>query len=115
VWNCLSDQYPTYWNLHATDFASWFPSGTKDSIGYCSPQTIGRWLPANLRNWIVRETSGRAVFLDGSVTAHPIPDGGCFLQLADRYLVQDHVLDAYTGLTGGLGYIDRPVGNDACG
>src|SRR5262249_38732993 len=79
VWNCLNDQYPTYWNLHATDFASWFPSGTKDSIGYCSPQTIGRWLPANLRNWIVRETSGRAVFLDGSGAAHPIPDGGCFL------------------------------------
>jgi hypothetical protein len=91
VWNCMSDQHPTYWTLRAGDFTTWFPHGTKDSIGYCAPQSIGRWLPENPRSWIVRDTAGHAVLLDGTGVVHAIRDGGCFLQLAHQYLAcRDH-------------------------
>jgi hypothetical protein len=114
VWNCLSDRYPTYWTLASTDFSTWFPHGTVNSIDYCSPQTIGRWVPENLRNWVVRDTEGHGVFLDGSGVVHAIRTPGCFLQMAHQYLVQDHVLDAFVGTTGGLSFVNRPVGVDAC-
>lgn len=75
---------------------------------------VGNGRTENLRNWIVRDTSGHAVLLDGNGVVHAIRDGGCFLQLAHQNLVQDHVLDPYIGLTSTSDFVNRPVGADAC-
>jgi Tol biopolymer transport system component len=67
----------------------------------CPSQAPELRLPAGARNWILREPSGQAWFLNADGELEPITTGGAYIACAQRHLVLDHypeeALEAFPG------------------
>ena len=86
---CLAQLYPVRDNLTTADLF-WFQEA--DTPAGCPEGGVtARSLPDGATNWILRQGTGEAVFLNAAGQVEPINDGGCYEYLADRYFVLDWI------------------------
>lgn len=88
---CFAQQYPVRDNLST---GSLFWTSENSTPAHCEPGP-NRVIPLNATNWVLRRGDTPASYLlDATGHIRAIPDGGCYLALANRYLVLDRTSQA---------------------
>lgn len=90
TYDCLARRYPMRSYLPPSKLAAY--GHLQESIypATCDASIPVRNIPTNATNFILREVTGTAWFIDGNSDLHWIPDGFTFICFAQAYYVLDH-------------------------